>query len=209
MQTKDKQLKSAAQCSAALSAATRRLCASRLIALADSLSKAPGKGKQQQQQQQQQLEAAAAAQQQQGRHDYVSEVVAYVDEAAQSPGASLLAEEASEAAEQALGVLSLLRQALTQRLQGSAAGGEDAARLKSLQHLAGLMTLQALGDPEAADASAAQDLEQIYRVAFEGAAPAGACAWPQRGRLGTGFLPEVCLGFRSSRPLLAWVRSGS
>ncbi|GAB4814705.1 hypothetical protein N2152v2_001751 [Parachlorella kessleri] len=180
---KDKELKAASQCSAELAPAARRLCAARLIALADALSKPPSKASAQHAQQQKQGKGGPATAQQpsqharqqaqQQQHDFVSDVVAYIDRAGQAPGAALVAEEASEAAEQALGALRLLRQALAKRLQADNASAEAAPRLKALQHLAGLLTLQALGDPQAADASAAQDLEHIYRVAFEGAELAG------------------------------------
>ena len=187
---KDKALRGeVAVASAALAPAARRLCASRLIALADSLSKHPKGPAGQQQGQQKGQQAAEAAQA--ARHDFVPELVAYVDRAARSPGAALLAEEASEAAEAALGALRTLGTALGARLEAAgdgAGGGEEAARLRALQHLAALMALGALGDPEAADAGAAQDLEAVFRVAFEGAQPAAA---GEQGRRGLGLHPQA------------------
>lgn len=174
-QSKDKELRAAAQCSPQLSPAARRLCASRLLTLTDSLSKPPGK-----QQPQQQVAADGSGAAAPPRHDYLSDVVGYVGGMAQLPMAMLVAVEASEGAEGALDALRPLTETLTKRLQADgaagSAGGEEGARLRALRHLAGLLALQLLGDPAAVDASAAHDLAQIYAAAFEGAEPQGEVA---------------------------------
>lgn len=104
--------------------------------------------------------------------DYVGQVAAYA-EALQEAGA-VSAYEESEAAEQASSCLSQLRARLVSRLSSTdQSAAARAAPLRTLHHLVCLLELHSRGNPSAADADAANDLERICTVAAGGGGEPG------------------------------------
>lgn len=146
-----------------VSPAVRQICAARLIALADSLSKnspqaeggnRPSAGGE-----------PATRQPQLPQPDLLIQVAAYVEELKAAGAAA--AYEASPASERTFEVLASLRKrlvALTAELDDSA--DRSALRLRSLHQLVCLLELHTLGDPAAADADAMADLTSAVDAAL-------------------------------------------
>jgi DNA polymerase phi len=138
--------------------ATRQLCASRLIAAADHLSRplsqrAPGKA------------AADAAAAEGVGVDFLTEVAAHAADL-RARGAALARPAGADGAAVA-DALAALRLRLRTLPTGGAEG--RGARLRAISHLVALLELHTLGDPAAVDAETAADLSRVCDAAFGGA----------------------------------------